>query len=119
MGVVFKIDPEGHFIALYNFTGGADGLAPQAGVILDSNGNLYGTTFAGGAKNKGVVFKVSPSGEETVLYSFTGGKDGGYPEVGVVRDPKGSLFGVTSRGGVVPRAKACEHGCGVLFRITP
>ena len=78
-GVVYKLDTAGHEIVLYNFTGGADGSQPDAGVIRDSAGNLYGTTYLGGAANAGVVYKLDPSGHETVLYSFTGGADGGYP----------------------------------------
>ena len=77
-GVVFKVDTSGHETVLYSFTGGADGSSPN-GVILDSAGNLYGTTTYGGASGAGVVFKVDTSGHETVLYSFTGGADGGNP----------------------------------------
>src|SRR5579863_3728211 len=75
-GVVFKVDTEGHETVLYNFTGGADGAVPEAGVIGDGTGNLYGTTNSGGASNAGVVFRLSATGQETVLYSFTGGADG-------------------------------------------
>ena len=61
---------------LYAFTGGSDGANPFAGLIADRAGNLYGTTSRGGASGNGVVFKLSPSGTETVLYAFTGGSDG-------------------------------------------
>ena len=64
---------------LHSFTGGSDdGGFPAAGLIADSSGNLYGTTDAGGMGN-GVVFKLSPGGTETVLYSFTGSTDGASP----------------------------------------
>ena len=69
----------GQETVLYSFTGGADGGYPDAGVIRDSAGNLYGTTFEGGTANAGVVYKVDTAGQETVLYSFTGGADGGQP----------------------------------------
>jgi uncharacterized repeat protein (TIGR03803 family) len=73
VGVVYKLDTAGHETVLYSFTGGADGWGPEAGVIRDSAGNLYGTTLFGGGANAGVVFKVDTAGQETVLYSFTGG----------------------------------------------
>jgi len=64
-GVVFKIDHSGHYTVLYSFTGAADGSSPN-GVILDSAGNLYGTTSLGGASGAGVVFKIDTSGNESV-----------------------------------------------------
>jgi uncharacterized repeat protein (TIGR03803 family) len=79
-GVVFKLDTTGKETVLYRFTGGADGGAPQAGVIRDLAGNLYGTTSQGGASICcGTVFKLDTTGKETVLCSFTGGADGGAP----------------------------------------
>ncbi len=98
-GVVFKVDPSGQETVLYTFTGGADGGNPYAGVIRDPAGNLYGTTISGGASYAGVVFKLSPSGQETVLYSFTGGADGGGPDAGVIRCSAGKLCGTTQSGG--------------------
>lgn len=93
-GVVFKVTPAGKEIVLYSFTGGADGAAPQRGLQLDAKGNLYGTTPSGGAYGFGTVFKVDQNGNETVLYSFTGGADGGNPYSGLVRDAQGNLYGV-------------------------
>jgi uncharacterized repeat protein (TIGR03803 family) len=98
-GVVFKIDTSGDESVLYSFTGGTDGGYPVAGVIRDAAGNLYGTTYAGGASNAGVVFKIDTSGNESVLYSFTAGTDGGYPSAGVISDAAGNLYGTTSSGG--------------------
>jgi uncharacterized repeat protein (TIGR03803 family) len=98
-GVVFKLDLAGQETVLYSFTPGADGHYPAAGVILDSTGNLYGTTYAGGAANAGVVYKVDSTGQETVLYSFTGGLDGGHPYAGVILDSNGNLYGTASQGG--------------------
>jgi uncharacterized repeat protein (TIGR03803 family) len=59
-GVVYKLDPSGNYGVLYNFTGGADGGTPYAGLIRDSAGNLYGTTYYGGKSGTGVVFKLKP-----------------------------------------------------------
>lgn len=72
-GVVFKLAPSGVETVLYTFSGGADGGSPWAGVVQDSEGNLYGTTEIGGAYNYGTVFKLTPSGTETVMpfESFT------------------------------------------------
>lgn len=100
---------------LHTFTG-ADGFYPQAGVIRDAAGNLYGTTRFGGAYNAGVVFKVDATGKETVLYTFTGHADGGAPESGLIHDAAGNLYGTTRDGG----KPFCGHpssGCGVVFKI--
>jgi uncharacterized repeat protein (TIGR03803 family) len=83
---------------LYSFTGLADGGEPLAGVIRDSAGNLYGTTY-GGEGTAGVVYKLDAAGQETVLYTFTGGINGGSPYAGVIRDSEGNLYGTTSSGG--------------------
>jgi uncharacterized repeat protein (TIGR03803 family) len=94
-GVVFRVDTGGHETVLYNFTGGFDGKSPQAGVVLDSAGNLYGTTYSGGTANAGVVYKLDSGGRETVLHSFTGGTDGASPWAGVIRDTAGNIYGTT------------------------
>ena len=112
-GVVYKVDAAGQETVLYSFTGGADGGWPYAGVIRDSAGNLYGTTSAGGTARAGVVFKLDTAGNETVLYNFTGGTDGGAPIAGVVRDSAGNLYG-TAGGGIV---SACQRGCGVVYKL--
>lgn len=117
-GVVFEITPGGTETVLYSFCGQAnctDGSEPEADLILDKNGNLYGTTYGGGANGKGTVFEVSPSGVETVLYSFcpqTGCKDGARPEAGLVMDAKGNLYGTTYSGGGNKRR-------GTVFEVTP
>jgi uncharacterized repeat protein (TIGR03803 family) len=102
-GVVYKLNASGIQSVLYGFTGGADGYYPTAGVILDPAGNLYGTTVSGGASNDGVVYELPPqlggAWTEKVLYSFTGGSDGGYPYAGLVIDPAGNLYGTTLNGG--------------------
>jgi uncharacterized repeat protein (TIGR03803 family) len=110
-GVVFKIDPCGHETVLYSFTGDADGGDPDGSLILDPEGNLYGTTTGGGASGAGVVFKLDTSGNETVLYSFTGRADGGYPLwVTLARDSAGNLYGTTSGGGTADE--------GVVFEVS-
>jgi uncharacterized repeat protein (TIGR03803 family) len=108
-GVVYKVDTTGHETVLYSFTGGADGGWPEAGVIRDSAGNLYGTTTSGGALHKGGVYKLDTAGLETVLYSFTGGADGGVPYSGVIRDLAGNLYGTTTAGGTA--------GGGVVYKL--
>src|ERR1039457_1531364 len=108
-GVVFKLDKAGQETVLYAFTGGADGGYSYAGVIRDSAGNLYGTTPSGGTAGQGVVFKQSTGGQETVLYSFTGGADGGYPSAGVIRDSAGNLYGTASYGGTAD--------VGVVYKV--
>jgi uncharacterized repeat protein (TIGR03803 family) len=99
-GVVFKMNAKGTETVLYNFTGGNDGGEPLAGLIRDTAGNFYGTTFAGGTSGKGVVYKLSKSGTETVLYSFAGGTaDGAQPWGSLIQDDKGNFYGTTFGGG--------------------
>jgi len=127
-GVVFKLSPEGKETVLYSFcaqTNCADGADPEAGLIFDQKGNLYGTTRWGGAHNSrqggGVVFKLSPEGKETVLYSFcaqTNCADGLQPRAGVVFDRKGNLYG-TAGGGAYDGCYPGGSGCGVVFKLTP
>jgi uncharacterized repeat protein (TIGR03803 family) len=109
------------FIVLHAFTGG-DGSGPIAGLLRDGAGNLYGTTRNGGDSGAGVVFKVSPTGAETVLHSFTGGADGGYPFAGLIGDVAGNLYGTTAFGGA-ENFDACYHPgnqtCGVVFKLSP
>jgi uncharacterized repeat protein (TIGR03803 family) len=123
-GTVYKLDPQGNETVLYTFTGGDDGLAPFGNLVMDTAGNLYGTTAAGGKSTAcfeiegcGVVFKLDPSGQETVLHSFTGGTDGFEPESALIMDAAGNLYGTTNFGGIVNNE--CAGGCGVVFKITP
>ena len=108
-GTVFKLAPDGTETTLYDFTGGNDGGEPAAGVIMDKAGNLYGTTVIGGSANSGVVFKVAPNGTETVLYTFTGGNDGGEPVGALISDKAGNLYGTASGGGT--------NGNGTVFEV--
>jgi uncharacterized repeat protein (TIGR03803 family) len=108
-GVVFKLDSTGETV-LYNFKGtSTSGANPQAGLIRDSAGNLYGTTYNGGTCC-GVIFKMDTTGAETVLYSFKGGADGAFPEAGLIRDSAVNLYGTTLAGGGV-------SGAGVVFKL--
>jgi uncharacterized repeat protein (TIGR03803 family) len=120
-GVVYKVDPAGQETVLYSFTGGVDGGVPYGGVIRDSTGNLYGTTALGGAAGQGVVYKLDPSGNETVLHSFTGGADGGFPMAGVIRDSRGNLYGTTYEGGLSGPCAGSPYsdGCGVVYKLDP
>lgn len=94
---------------LYTFTGGTDGGSSYAGVVRDAQGNLFGTTFAGGAANMGTVFKVDKAGNETVVHSFTGTPDGGHPTETLLLDPAGNFYGVTYYGGA--------FGFGSVFKL--
>jgi uncharacterized repeat protein (TIGR03803 family) len=110
-GTVFKVTPSGTETVLYSFAGGSDGEHPYAGVIQGSDGNFYGTTYQGGAGGFGTVFKLTPSGTETVLYSFAGASgDGAYPEAGVIQGSDGNLYGSTLQGGA--------SGLGIVFKLT-
>jgi uncharacterized repeat protein (TIGR03803 family) len=111
--VVFKLMPGGTETVLYSFChlpGCTDGAYPQAGLIADSSGNLYGTTPYGGASNDGVVFKLASGGTETVLYSFLGGGDGAFPGAALIADGSGNLYGTTAAGGA--------SNDGVVFKLT-
>jgi uncharacterized repeat protein (TIGR03803 family) len=109
-GTVFKMDTTGAETVLYSFAGKPDGARPDAGLVMDSAGNLYGTTSYGGASNAGTVFKVDTSNTETVLYSFTGGADGAYPySSGLVMDSVGNLYGTTYKGGTA--------NLGTVFKV--
>jgi uncharacterized repeat protein (TIGR03803 family) len=110
-GTVFELQKGGKEKVLHSFASGTDGANPEGSLTMDSAGNLYGTTFAGGASGTGVVFKVTKGGEETVLYSFGGGTDGANPVAGVTLGSKGNLFGTTSAGGA--------YGNGTVFLVTP
>lgn len=116
-GTVFKISSDGTATTFYNFctaTGCKNGRYPQAGLILDTNGNLYGTTYGGGAYGKGTVFELSPSGAETVLHSFcarTGCSDGSHPRADLVMDTAGNLYGTTYYGGT--------NSVGTVFKLSP
>jgi uncharacterized repeat protein (TIGR03803 family) len=116
-GTVFKLDPAGHETVLHSFNfDGVDGAYPYAGLLMDPAGNLYGTTNGGGPSGYGTVFKLDPAGNETILYSFTGGSDGAFPYAGLIADSSHNLFGTTYGGGT---SSNCNGGCGSVFKLDP
>ena len=116
LGTIFKLDSTGHYTVLYSFCSAlycTDGFGPLAGLIMDTTGNLYGTTYYGGANSQGgTVFKLDSAGHYTVLYSFCSAsncRDGGYPYAGLILDAAGNLYGTTSGGGA--------NGNGTVFKL--
>src|SRR5437016_3246472 len=105
---------------LHTFLGAnaGDGNGPFAAPVMDSHGDLYGTTVWGGSGDAGTVYKLhltkSGTWKETVLHSFLGGDDGEYVIGGVIFDSHGNLYGATSHGG-----NECGYGCGVVYELTP
>ena len=136
-GTVFELSPtsggEWNYAQIYSLRGAeaGDGEQPDAGVILDSAGNLYGTTQIGGAMSKlpqcpvfgcGTVFELSPSSggwKETVLYKFSGGSDGAGPRSPVLFDAHGNLLGATGQGGGGHCNTGSGTGCGTIFQLIP
>jgi uncharacterized protein (TIGR03437 family) len=97
-GTVFKITPGGDLTTLYNFCslrGCADGQLPWAALMQGSDGNFYGTTMGIGEGSYGTVFRMTPAGTLTTLYSFFGGADGAYPRAGLIQATDGNLYGTT------------------------
>jgi uncharacterized repeat protein (TIGR03803 family) len=118
-GTVFKMTPSGKLTTLYSFcaqAGCTDGANPSAGLVQATNGDFYGTTAGGGACSTcGTVFKITPSGTLTTLYSFcsqSGCTDGSYPAAGLVQATNGDLYGTTFSGGGATNS-------GTAFKITP
>src|SRR5579862_4725970 len=101
LGTIFKITSGGTFTLLHTFSAcdasgnNADGAVPWAGLIQASDGNLYGTCRDGGAKGDGTVFRITPSGAFTTLYTFTGGTDGREPWGDMIQADNGNLYGTT------------------------
>jgi uncharacterized repeat protein (TIGR03803 family) len=125
-GAVFKLDSEGNETVLHSFAGPPnDGEGPLAGLIADSNGNLYGTTFEGGLQTNcsfgcGTVFKVTVTGKETVLYRFNGGADGATPFGASLLLSGGALYGTTLVGGNTSgfcQGQGFIPGCGTVFKV--
>jgi len=115
-GTVFELAPDEHgnwMERIIHQFHGTDGAVPLADVVLDTAGDLYGTTFGGG-KHFGVVFQLVPQPDgswiETVLHSFTGGRDGGSPQTTPILNHAGDLFGTTAYRGT---------GFGIVFQLSP
>jgi uncharacterized repeat protein (TIGR03803 family) len=111
LGIVFSLTGAGTLSTIYNFGGSGDGENPEAGLIQGSDGFLYGTTYSGGAKGAGTVFKVGTSGGLTTLHYFTGSSDGGYPQAALVQGSDSNYYGTTSGGGTSVQ--------GTIFIVTP
>ncbi|HEY4112954.1 MAG TPA: choice-of-anchor tandem repeat GloVer-containing protein [Rhizomicrobium sp.] len=108
-GTVFKIAPDGTFSVLHKFgKKSGDGERPMGNLVADSADTLYGTTEGGGAHQWGTVYKITPSGKESILYSFCNCSDGGGPDAGLLRDGEGNLYGTTG-----------DNSGGTVFELTP
>jgi len=121
-GTVFRVTPGGSLTTLYSFcaqAGCPDGAEVLAPLIQGTDGNFYGTSEAGGSKNSGTVFRITPAGKFTRLHSFCAlqdCKDGLYPGAPLIQATDGSFYGTTLEGG---DNNTCLHGtCGTVFRIT-
>ncbi len=121
-GVAFKLSPAGNtwnYTTMYAFQGLPDAGFPYGGLIADTRGRLYGTTYFGGTGGSGSVFEVGAGAtvmtlwKESVLYSFQGGNDASFPTSTLVFDPAGNLYGTSSTGG----NPSCD--CGTIFKLTP
>jgi len=86
-------------------------LHTQSGLVIDAQGNLYGTTFQGGQFGAGIVFKISPDGTEIIPPNFSGGADGAYPQATLFMDAQGNVYGTTEEGGA--------NNSGTVFEVTP
>jgi uncharacterized repeat protein (TIGR03803 family) len=111
-GTVFRFSPNGSYTSLYSFVGSpTDGAHPLAALVQGSDSNFYGTTFAGGTVNSGTVFRISPSGSYSNLYSFgSHTNDGLSIHAGLVQGSDGNLYGTTEKGGTA--------GLGTVYRIS-
>jgi uncharacterized repeat protein (TIGR03803 family) len=123
-GTVFKITSAGMLTKLYSFcfqTNCTDGSAPYAGLVLDTNGNFYGTTPFGGANILGTVFRITSGGTLTTVYTFCSQKDctdGALPVAGLVLGTNGNFYGATEEGGANDDCSE-NSGCGTVFKINP
>jgi uncharacterized repeat protein (TIGR03803 family) len=107
-----------HVKTLVSFTGPPDVNLPSAGLVVGPDGNFYGTSFYGGEAGLGTVYKVTPKGEATTLYSFNGGSDGAHPAAPLIVGEDGTLYGTTEYGGGGPCSSTQGTGCGTVFKIT-
>jgi uncharacterized repeat protein (TIGR03803 family) len=112
LGAIVQVTPAGVGTVLYSFAGGdADSALPFAGLMQASDGNFYGTSYYGGPKSGGTVYRLTPAGVYTSLYTFTNESQGAYyPYAGLVQGPDGALYGSTLRGGTKDQ--------GTVYRIT-
>jgi uncharacterized repeat protein (TIGR03803 family) len=121
--VIFRVDVSGHYSVLHDFSGSADdGANPHGRLIRDAALNFYGTASHGGENNFGLIFKIDAAGNFSVLYRFSSGTGGIWPQGGVIADPAGHLFGTTWEGGTAvqdcPAPGPGEvPGCGVVYKL--
>jgi uncharacterized repeat protein (TIGR03803 family) len=113
-GNIFKIAPGGFPATLYAFPGGLNGTSPVGALALGNDGNFYGMTLNGGSHSEGNVFKMTPAGVLTNLYSFTGGADGYAPIGQLALGADGNFYGVTRRNTI-----SGLSFYGTIFKITP
>jgi uncharacterized repeat protein (TIGR03803 family) len=124
-GTLFRLTPQGKFTTIHTFSG-TDGMQPEGGMVMDAQGNLYGTAFAGGIRTClttgygdqdspgcGEIFKLDTHGKFTVLHIFTGEGDGGGP-LGLIIDSKGNLYGIAQNGGY---DTGNIYGLGTVFKV--
>ncbi len=120
-GTVYRLSPSSNGTwteqVLYSFQGPlTDAFWPQAGLAIDGDGNLFGTTTGGGTNNTGTAFELSPNGSgwtESLIHSFIGNGDGLYPRAGMIWDSAGNLYGTTYEGG------DADNGAGTVFKLSP
>jgi len=119
-GAVFKVTPEGIETLVHSFSGGDDGSSfEEANLLKGADGNFYGQTAYGGANHGGVIFKLSPAGDLTVLYSFTdGARSGSHPTGALVQDSDGNLYGATRDGGSPRTFYPNLSESGTIFELT-
>jgi uncharacterized repeat protein (TIGR03803 family) len=125
-GTVFQLSPSSGGtwteMLLHIFSSG-EGFSPQAGLMFDTAGNLYGTTYNGGVHNAGTAFELSPNSsggwKETILHSFGNGHDGLAPDTALVIDASGNLYGAAPYGGSDVTGACASFGCGAVFEIMP
>jgi uncharacterized repeat protein (TIGR03803 family) len=123
-GIVYELSPAGSGWTeriLHNFNPNAqDGSTPLGKLVMDSKGNLYGTTSLGGGRKLGTVFELSPqasgSWSEKIIHTFLGGSDGRSPKAGLIIDNKGNLYGTTYQGGTGKNCGALA--CGTVFELS-
>jgi uncharacterized repeat protein (TIGR03803 family) len=109
LGTVFRITSGGALTVLHDFEGGPDGWFPNGGLVQGTDGNLYGTTYNGGANNAGTIFLITPAGKLTTLHNFAPA-EGNQPYAGLVQGTDGSFYGTTFGGGT--------YGGGTVYRLS-
>jgi uncharacterized repeat protein (TIGR03803 family) len=114
-GAIFQITTNGVLTPLYSFTDGDDGANPESALVQAHDGNLYGTTYEGGTKGYGDVFRITTNGVLTPLYSFTDGRDGADPFAGLALASDGNLYGTALGGGTSGTARSLSWPCLLLL----